>query len=190
MQEYCSQETTVRAAETNLNMIRQVIAPIKPETKGTGSVPARNATIPVTAVAGRAAAGPAGPNAANAKGRPGPVVGKKIHRRAATGPAVGNVSSGASRVAPVIPIRAAARPAIGKVVPTQCPQVVMQRDTVLPGRAAARPTEGNVGPVGSTPGRVINAPSLPHGHVQAKQVCLSPYCHSHESLCITMDVWS
>jgi len=104
VQEYCSQESIVRAAETNLNMIRQVTTPVKSETKGTGSVPAgsamiparnamipagsamiparnamipagramiparnamipaRNAKIPVTTVAGRAAAGPAGPS--------------------------------------------------------------------------------------------------------------------------------
>ena len=211
MQEYCSQEIIVRAAETNLNMIRQVTTPVKPGTKGTGSVPAgsamiparnamipaknamiparnamiparnamvpaRNAMIPVTTVAGRAAAGPVGPSAAAAKGRAGPaLVGKAVHRKAATGPTVGSVSSGASRTAPVIPIRAAAGPTIGRVVPTQGPQMGMQRDTVLPGRAAARPRGGNMGPakghVGTTPGRVIHAPRVPPGHVQAQQVC-------------------
>ena len=211
VQEYCSQEIIVRAAETNFNMIRQVTTPVKPGTKGTGSVPAgsamiparnamipaknamiparnamiparnamvpaRNAMIPVTTVAGRAAAGPVGPSAAAAKGRAGPaLVGKAVHRKAATGPTVGSVSSGASRTAPVIPIRAAAGPTIGRVVPTQGPQMGMQRDTVLPGRAAARPTGGNMGPakghVGTTPGRVIHAPRVPPGHVQAQQVC-------------------
>ena len=193
VQEYCSQETTARVAETNLNMIKQVTTPIKLETKGTGSIPARNTTIPVTAASGRAAAGPAGPSAAAAKGRAGPAIGKAVHRKAAVGPAVGNVSPGAN-VGPmchVVPIRAAAGPAIGKVVPTQGPQVGMQRDTVLPGRAAARPTEGDVGSVkghvGSSLGRVIHAPRLPPGHVQAQQVCLLPCCHNHESLCIMMD---
>ncbi len=189
VQAYCSQETTVRIAETNLNMIRQVTTPSKLETKGTGSIPARNAMIPVTAVSGRAAAGPVGPSAAAAKGRAGPAVGKAVHRKAAAGPAVGNVNSAASRGGPVchvVPIRAAAGPAIGKVVSTHGPQMVMQRDTVLPGRAAAGPTEGNVGSVkgrvGSTPGRVIHAPRLPPGHVQAQQVCLSPCSHTHECL--------
>lgn len=194
VQDYCSQETTARVAETNLNMIRQVTTSIKLETQGTGSIPARNTMIPVTAMSGRAAAGPAGPSAAAAKGRAGPaLVGKAVHRKAAVGPAVGNVSSGASRVGPVchvVPIRAAAGPAIGKVIPTQGPQVGMQRDTVLPGRAAARPTEGNVGSVkgrvGSSPGRVLHAPRLPPGHSQAQQVCLSPCSHTHECLYIMM----
>ncbi|KAL0036901.1 hypothetical protein WJX77_004296 [Trebouxia sp. C0004] len=173
VQEYCSQETTVRgAAETNLNMVRQGTAPIKPETKGTGSIPVRSATVPVATVPGRAAAGPARPRAA--KGRAGPaLVGKATHQKAASGPAVGSVSSGASRVAPVTPIWAAAGPAIGKVFPTHGSQAGLQRDAVLPGRAAARPTEGNVGSVkgrvGSSPGRVIHAPRLPSGHVQARQ---------------------
>ncbi|KAL0046180.1 hypothetical protein WJX82_005053 [Trebouxia sp. C0006] len=52
-------------------------------------------------------------------------------------------------------------------------QMGMQRDTVLPGRAAARPRGGNMGPakghVGTTPGRVIHAPRVPPGHVQAQQ---------------------
>ena len=175
VQEYCSQEITVRAAETNFNMIRQVTTPIKPETKGTGSIPARNAMIParnvmilarkamlpMTTVAGRAAAGPAGPNAVAAKGRAGPaLVGKANYRKAAVGPAVGNVSSGASRVAPVIPER-----------------------------AAARPTGGNMGPanghVGSTPGRVIHAPRVLPRHGQAQQVCSSACSHTHKSLNLT-----
>ncbi|DBA80530.1 TPA: hypothetical protein ACH3X1_007795 [Trebouxia sp. C0004] len=153
-------------------MVRQGTAPIKPETKGTGSIPVRSATVPVATVPGRAAAGPARPRAA--KGRAGPaLVGKATHQKAASGPAVGSVSSGASRVAPVTPIWAAAGPAIGKVFPTHGSQAGLQRDAVLPGRAAARPTEGNVGSVkgrvGSSPGRVIHAPRLPSGHVQARQ---------------------
>lgn len=193
VQEYCNQKTTVKVAETNLNTSRQVTAPIKPETKGIDSISARNATISVKSMPGRAAAGPAGPSAAAAKGRAGPTVGKAIQRRAAAGPAVGNVSSAASRVGPVchvMPARAAAGPAIGKVVPAHGPQMGMQRDTVLPGRAAARPTEGAVGRVkgrvGSSPGRVIHAPRSPPGHVQGQQVCLSPYSHTHECLYIMM----
>ena len=195
VQEYCSQETIVRAAETNLNMIRQVTTPVKPDTKGTGSVPAGSAMIPVTTVAGRAAAGPAGPSAAAAKGRAGPAsVGKAVHRKAATGPTVGNVSSGASRIAPVIPIRAAAWPTIGKVVSTPGPQMGMQRGTVLPGRAAARPRGGNMGPtkghVGSSPGRVILVPRVPPGHVQAQQVCTIIMVYAHDCLDIMMVDWS
>ncbi len=210
VQEYCSQGTIVRAAETNLNMIRQVTTPVKSETKGTGSVPAgsamipagramipagsamipaRNAMIPVTTVAGRAAAGPAGPSAAASKGRAGPVVGKQIHRR----PALGNVSSEASRVGPVSHVitgRAARGSATGKVVLTHGPQVGMQRDTVLPGQAAARPRGGNMGParghVGSATGRVILAPRVPPGHVQAQQVCAINMVYAHDCLDIMM----
>ena len=194
VQEYCSQENIVRAAKTNFNMIRHVTTTVKPETKATGSVPAGSAMIPVTTVAGRAAAGPAGPSAAAAIGRAGPaLVGKAVQRKAATGPTVGNVSSGASRAAPEIPIRAAAGPTIGKVVPTPGPQMGMQRDTVLPGRAAARPTGGNMGPakghVGSATGRVILAPRVPPGHVQAQQVSSSK-CFVLMTACISCCVIS
>ncbi len=193
VQEYCSQETIIRTAETNLNMIRQVTTPVKPETKGTGSVPAGSATIPVTTVARRAAAGPAGPSAENAKGRAGPIVGNKIHRR----PAVGHISSEASRVGPVSHVitgMAARGSATGKAVLTHGPQVGMQRDTVLPGKAAARPTRGSIRPaqghVGSSPGRVILDPRVNPGRVQAQQVCAINMIYAHDCLDIVMGDWS
>ena len=97
VQEYCSHDNEVRLAEAN--MTSQMTTPMKPETQG--PFVTRNATISVKSVAGRVAAGPAGPSAANTKGRAGPVVGQKNHRRAAAGPAVGSVRSAASRVGPV-----------------------------------------------------------------------------------------
>ena len=103
------------------------------------------------------------------------------------------VSSGASRIAPVILIRSATGAVICKVVPTPGSQKGRQRDTVLPGRAAARPKGGNMGPamghVGSATGRVMLAPRVPPGHVQAQQVCSSK-CFVLMTACISCCVIS